>query len=66
MVEHLSDEQLARMRLAGHDPIKVYAAYKAAVEHKGSPPSFSPRPSRATDSARRAKARTSLTSRKNE
>jgi pyruvate dehydrogenase E1 component len=37
MVEHLSDEQLARMRLGGHDPIKVHAAYKAAVEHKGSP-----------------------------
>ncbi len=37
MVEHLSDEQLAKMRLGGHDPIKVYAAYHAAVEHKGSP-----------------------------
>jgi pyruvate dehydrogenase E1 component len=37
MVEHLSDEQLAKMRLGGHDPIKVYAAYKAAVEHRGSP-----------------------------
>ncbi len=37
MVEHLSDDQLARMRLGGHDPIKVHAAYKAAVEHQGSP-----------------------------
>jgi pyruvate dehydrogenase E1 component len=37
MVEHLSDEQLARMRLGGHDPIKVHAAYKAAVDHRGSP-----------------------------
>jgi pyruvate dehydrogenase E1 component len=37
MVEHLSDEQLARMRLGGHDPIKVHAAYKAAVEHSDSP-----------------------------
>src|SRR5713226_8876794 len=37
MVEHLSDEQLARMRLGGHDPIKVHAAYKAATEHKGAP-----------------------------
>src|SRR5437667_2204962 len=35
--ERLSDEQLSRMRLGGHDPIKVHAAYKAAVEHKGSP-----------------------------
>ncbi|MBA3916820.1 MAG: pyruvate dehydrogenase (acetyl-transferring), homodimeric type, partial [Acidobacteriales bacterium] len=37
MVEHLSDEQLARMRLGGHDPIKVYAAYKAAVENSETP-----------------------------
>jgi pyruvate dehydrogenase E1 component len=37
MVDHLSDEQLARMRLGGHDPIKVHAAYKAAMEHQGSP-----------------------------
>jgi pyruvate dehydrogenase E1 component len=37
MVEHLSDEQLARMRLGGHDPIKVHAAFKAAVENTGSP-----------------------------
>src|SRR5213075_503774 len=37
MVEHLSDEQLARMRLGGHDPIKVYAAYKAAVDHTVGP-----------------------------
>jgi len=37
MVEHLSDDQLARMRLGGHDPLKVYAAYRAAMEHTGSP-----------------------------
>jgi pyruvate dehydrogenase E1 component len=37
MVEHLSDEQLSRLRLGGHDPIKVHAAYKSAVEHKGAP-----------------------------
>ncbi len=37
MVEHLSDEQLARMRLGGHDPIKVHAAFRAAVDHAGSP-----------------------------
>ncbi len=37
MVEHLSDEQLARMRLGGHDPIKVHAAYRAAVDHQGAP-----------------------------
>src|SRR6201993_2538604 len=37
MVEHLSDEQLSRMRLGGHDPIKVHAAYAAAVKHTGQP-----------------------------
>jgi pyruvate dehydrogenase E1 component len=37
MVEHLSDEELHKMRHGGHDPKKVYAAYQAAVEHTGSP-----------------------------
>ncbi len=37
LVKHLSDEQLRKLRLGGHDPEKVYAAYKAAVEHQGSP-----------------------------
>lgn len=37
MVKNLSDEQIKRLRRGGHDPIKVYAAYKAAVERKGKP-----------------------------
>jgi pyruvate dehydrogenase E1 component len=37
MVKHLSDDQLKKMSLGGHDPIKVYNAYKAAVECKGTP-----------------------------
>ncbi len=37
MVENIPDDQLHAMRQGGHDPKKVYAAYKAAVEHKGSP-----------------------------
>lgn len=37
MVEHFSDEQLFKLRLGGHDPKKVYAAYKAAFDHEGSP-----------------------------
>jgi pyruvate dehydrogenase E1 component len=36
MVKHLSDEQLKKLTLGGHDPVKVYAAYKAAVETTGS------------------------------
>lgn len=37
LVEHLSDEQLQHLRRGGHDPIKVYAAMKAATDHKGAP-----------------------------
>ena len=37
MVKFLSDEQIKRLRRGGHDPEKVYAAYKNAVEHRGSP-----------------------------
>src|SRR5690348_6473095 len=37
LVEPLPDEALRRLRLGGHDPRKVYAAYKAAVDHRGSP-----------------------------
>ena len=37
MVEHLSDEEIRRMRRGGHDPAKVYAAFRAASDHKGSP-----------------------------
>jgi pyruvate dehydrogenase E1 component len=37
MVAHLSDEKLRRLRRGGHDPEKVYAAYKAAVECRGKP-----------------------------
>ncbi len=37
MVEKMTDEQLQKMKRGGHDPEKVYAAYKAAVEHVGQP-----------------------------
>jgi pyruvate dehydrogenase E1 component len=37
LVEPLPDEALRHLRLGGHDPRKVYAAYKAAVTHKGRP-----------------------------
>src|SRR5918999_1449183 len=37
MVKHLSDDELKKLTLGGHDPVKVYNAYKAAVEHKGQP-----------------------------
>src|ERR1700674_1944212 len=37
LVKNYTDEQLTKLKRGGHDPEKVYAAYKAAVEHKGSP-----------------------------
>ena len=37
MVEHLSDEQLQRLPRGGHDYRKLFAAYKTAVEHDGTP-----------------------------
>ena len=37
MIRDLSDEQLRHLTVGGHDPVKVYNAYKAAVEHTGSP-----------------------------
>lgn len=37
LVNHLSDEQIHKLLRGGHDTFKMYAAYKAAVEHKGSP-----------------------------
>ena len=37
MVEHLSDDDLRTLPRGGHDYRKLYAAYKMAVEHEGSP-----------------------------
>ena len=37
MVENYSDEQIRTLNRGGHDPAKVYAAFKSAVEHKGQP-----------------------------
>jgi pyruvate dehydrogenase E1 component len=37
LVSHLSDEKLRTLRRGGHDPEKVYAAYKTAVESNGKP-----------------------------
>ncbi len=37
MVNHLSDDDLRKLLRGGHDPQKVYSAYKAAVDHKGQP-----------------------------
>jgi pyruvate dehydrogenase E1 component len=37
LVKDYTDEQLIRLHRGGHDRVKVYNAYKRAVEHKGGP-----------------------------
>jgi pyruvate dehydrogenase E1 component len=37
LVERLSDDDLRRLRRGGHDPRKVHAAYRAAIEYRGAP-----------------------------
>jgi pyruvate dehydrogenase E1 component len=37
LVKHLSDDELKALRVGGHDPLKVYNAYRAAVLHQGGP-----------------------------
>ncbi len=37
LVEDMTDEELWQLQRGGHDYRKVYAAYKAATEHKGQP-----------------------------
>src|SRR5271170_947981 len=37
MVEDWTDAEIWALTRGGHDPVKVYAAYKAAADHKGQP-----------------------------
>ena len=37
LVNHLTDDQIRKLLRGGHDARKVYAAYKAASEHRGQP-----------------------------
>jgi len=37
LVNHLSDEEIHKLLRGGHDTRKMYAAYHAAVNHKGQP-----------------------------
>ena len=37
MVADWPDDKIWKLTRGGHDPLKVFAAYKAAVEHKGQP-----------------------------
>src|SRR3954454_22545147 len=37
LIAGMSDDDIDRLRRGGHDPVKVYAAYRAALEHQGQP-----------------------------
>jgi pyruvate dehydrogenase E1 component len=37
LVSHLSDEDISSLTRGGHDPAKIYAAFQAAVNHRGRP-----------------------------
>ncbi|HEU5068976.1 MAG TPA: pyruvate dehydrogenase (acetyl-transferring), homodimeric type [Verrucomicrobiae bacterium] len=37
LVNHLTDDQIRKLLRGGHDVKKVYAAYKAAMDHRGTP-----------------------------
>src|SRR5215211_528041 len=37
LVADMSDEEIWNLNRGGHDPVKVYAAYQAAVNHTGQP-----------------------------
>ncbi|PLW81485.1 pyruvate dehydrogenase (acetyl-transferring), homodimeric type [Kineobactrum sediminis] len=37
LVEGLTDDQIDRLKRGGHDLVKIYAAYHAAVQHSGRP-----------------------------
>ncbi len=37
LVADMTDDEIGHLHRGGHDPLKVYNAYKAATEHKGGP-----------------------------
>ncbi|HEX5767734.1 MAG TPA: pyruvate dehydrogenase (acetyl-transferring), homodimeric type, partial [Burkholderiales bacterium] len=37
LIAGMSDDDIDRLHRGGHDPVKIYAAYHAAVHHKGQP-----------------------------
>src|SRR3954469_24205351 len=37
LIAGMSDEDIDRLRRGGHDPVKIYGAYHAALRHKGQP-----------------------------
>jgi len=37
IVSDMTDEQIGSLHRGGHDPVKIYNAYKQAIEHRGGP-----------------------------
>ena len=37
LIADMSDQDIDRLRRGGHDPVKIHAAYHAALKHKGQP-----------------------------
>jgi pyruvate dehydrogenase E1 component len=37
MVQHMTDDEIWQLDRGGHDPVKIYAAYAAAMQHAGQP-----------------------------
>jgi len=37
LVAELTDDDIDRLKRGGHDPVKIYSAYHAAMQHKGQP-----------------------------
>ena len=64
MVKNIPDNELWKMSLGGHDPAKVYAAFKQAVEHRGSPTVILAKTIKGYGLGAAAKARTSPISRR--
>ena len=65
LIAHMSDEDIWGLNRGGHDPFKVYAAYKAAVEPRGQPTVILAKTIKGYGMGGPAKVRTSPTSRRN-
>jgi len=37
LVAHMSDDDIDRLHRGGHDPVKIFAAYHTAAQHRGQP-----------------------------
>jgi pyruvate dehydrogenase E1 component len=37
LIAGMSDDDIDRLHRGGHDPVKIYAAYRAALQHQGQP-----------------------------